>query len=145
MNLKAKIGLGAAALLLAVGGGAALAHPHPDADHDGKTVERAVIIHSDGKGEHAAAGDRRVRRFEVHRIGMEDCAGGDKIVDESSADGDKKTKVIVCTIGQPSAATAEHLEGALARIAANDDLSAEQKARIESAIRSAIDRARSAR
>jgi hypothetical protein len=143
MNLKA-IGLGAASLLLAGAGGAALAHP--DSGHGGKTVERVVIIHSDGKGDHgAAAGDRRVRRFEVHRLGLEDCAGGDKIVDESAGDGDRKTKVIVCTMGRPSAATAEHLESALARINANDDLSDEQKARIESALRAAIDRARSAR
>src|SRR4051812_38388660 len=131
MNLKA-LGLAAASLLLAGAAGAAFAHP--EAGHDGKTVERVFIVHSDGKGDHAAAGgDRRIERFEVHRMGAGDCEGGDKIVDESATDGDKKTKVVICTMGRPSAATAEHLETALARINANDDLSNEQKARIESA------------
>ena len=155
-----------AALLLAGAAGAAFAHPHPDGDGDGKKVERIVVIRDgkggedhgkgervrrveiirDGKGEHhaGAAGDR-VRRFEIHGADIAGCEDGDKIVDESGGEGDKKTKVIVCTKGAPSAATAERLEEALARITANDDLSDEQKARITTALRSAIDRARSAR
>ena len=136
----------AAAVLLAGAAGSALAHPHPDGDADGKKAERVVIIRDGAKGEHhAGAGDRRVRRFEIHGGKLVGCEGSDKIVDESAGDGDKQTKVIICTKGVPTAATAERLEEALARINANDDLSDEQKARIETALRSAIDRARSAR
>ncbi|HEX8240884.1 MAG TPA: hypothetical protein VF574_14210 [Allosphingosinicella sp.] len=162
MNLDPRLGLAAAALLLAGAGGAAFAHPHPDGD--GKQVKRFVII-EDGKGEHRGDGERvrrveiirdgehhaagdgpRVRRFEMLGHGaLIDCDGGEKIVDESADEGDKKTKVVICTKGQPSAASAERIEKALARIRANDELSAEQKARIETALRSAMERARSAR
>jgi hypothetical protein len=77
---------------------------------------------------------------------LADCDGGEKIVDESAEDGDKKTKVVICTKGdRPTAATAERIEKALARIRDNDELSDEQKARIETALRSAMERARTAR
>jgi hypothetical protein len=167
MKPNRDLGIAAAFLLLAGAGGAAFAHPHPDGDgdRDGRTVERVVVIHDgegdghdgkgervqrieihrDGKGEHHAGGPR-VRRFEMHGDGrLVDCGGGEKIVDESSDEGGRKTKVIICRKGAPTAATAKHLEDALARIRTNDRLSAEQKARIETALRSAIDRARSTR
>ncbi|HEX6374131.1 MAG TPA: hypothetical protein VFZ91_00255 [Allosphingosinicella sp.] len=135
-----------AAVLLAGAAGAAFAHPHPSGDGDGKKVERIVVIRDGaGKAHHGKPDGHRVRRFELHGGHLGDCAGGEKIVDESGGDGDKKTKVIVCTKGKPTAATAARLEEALARITANDELSAEQKARITTALRSAIDRARSAR
>lgn len=152
MNLNPTLGF-AAALLLAGAGGAALAHPHPDGDGDGKTVKRVVIIEdAKGGGDHAKG--EHVRRVEIIRDGehhsgghggLVDCAGGEKIVDESADDGDKKTKVVICTKGRPTAATAERIEKALARIRSNDELSDEQKARIETALRSAMERARSAR
>lgn len=164
MNLDPRLGLAAAALLLAGAGGAALAHPHPDGDDGEKRVKRFVIIedgkgdehHGKGKqvrrveiirdGEHHAGGPR-VRHFEMRGHGaLVDCDGGDKIVDDSAVDGDKKTKVVICTKGdRPTAATAERIEKALARIRDNDELSPEQKARIETALRSAMERARSAR
>jgi hypothetical protein len=165
MNLNPMLGF-AAALLLAGAGGAALAHPHPDGD--GKTVKRVIIIEDGKSGDHHARGEKgeRVRRVEIIRDGehhagghgpevrhfemrghggLADCAGDEKIVDESAEDGDRKTKVIVCTKGRPTAATAERIEKALARIKGNDELSDEQKARIETALRSAMERARSAR
>jgi hypothetical protein len=156
----------AASVLLAGAAGAALAHPHPDGEGDGKRVERIIIVHDGEHGEHRADGDKRVRRFEIigdgpgeHHAGgphlrrfemrghgpLVDCDDGEKIVDDSAGDGDRKTKVVICTKGKPSAATADRLEKALARVSANDELSAEQKARITTALRSAIDRARSAR
>jgi hypothetical protein len=142
MNLNPRLGLAAAALLLA-GTGAAIAHPHPDGD--GKEVKRFVIIHDGKGGDQHASGDH-VRKFEMHGIGrLADCEGGEKLVDEQGDDDGKKTKVIICRKGAPTAADAERLEGALARINDNDHLSDEQKARIETALRSAIDRARSAR
>jgi hypothetical protein len=162
--MSLKLSLGAAAILLAGAAGAAFAHPHPDGD--GTKVERVIIIRDGAGGEHHATGDRaRVRRFEIIGDGdhhadagprirrfemrghdaLADCSDGDRIVDESAGDGDRKTKVIICTKGAPPAASAERLEEALARINDNDELSDEQKARIETALRSAIDRARSAR
>ena len=139
------VGFGAvAAVLLAGAAGAAFAHPHPEGEGDGKKVERVIVIRDGAKGGHHS-GDGRVRRFKMHGGDLAGCEGGEKIVDESGGDGDKKTKVIVCTRGAPTAATAKHLEDALARINANDQLSDEQKAKIATALRSAIDRARSAR
>ena len=166
MNLNPRLGLAAAALLLVGAGGAALAHPHPDGDDDGgKKVERIVIVEDGKDGGHHAKGDR-VRRVEIIRPGehrssgdgthvrhfemrghgaLADCAGGEKIVDESAVEGGKKTKIVICAKGSPTAATAERLEKALARIRSDDELSVEQKARIETALRSAINQARSAR
>jgi hypothetical protein len=160
MILSPTLGFAAAALLLAGAGGAALAHPHPEGDGDGKAVKRFVIIEDGKGGDHAR--DERVRRFEIIRDGephagadlqrfhirdgaLVDCDSGDRIVDESADDGEKKTKVVICTKGQPSADSAERIEKALARIRDNDELSDEQKARIETALRSAMERARSAR
>jgi hypothetical protein len=145
INLNPALGLAAATLLLAGAGGAALAHPHPDGDGDGKQVKSFVIIHDGKGGDQHASGDR-VRKFEMHGIGrLADCDGGEKIVDEQSDGDDRKTKVIICRKGAPTAAQAERLEEALARINDNGHLSDEQKARIETALRSAIERARSAR
>ena len=163
MKLNRDLGIAAGFLLLPGAGGPAFAHPHADGDghrrkvkrvvsiHDGEgdghkaKGDRRVEIHRDGKGEHHAGGPR-VRRFEMHGAGgLADCDGGEKIVDESADEGGKKTKVIICRKGAPTAATAKHLEEALARIRTNDQLSDEQKAKIETALRSAIDRARSAR
>lgn len=166
MKTDLRLGLAAAALLLAGAGGAALAHPHPDGEREkvekfiiiddggehhakghgkGERVRRVEIIRDGKGGEHHAGGDR-VRRVEMHGIGrLADCDGGEKIVDEQSGDGGKKTKVVICRKGAPTAADAKHLEDALARISDHDHLSDEQKARIETALRSAIDRARSAR
>ncbi|HYJ82247.1 MAG TPA: hypothetical protein VEW26_05310 [Allosphingosinicella sp.] len=144
MNLDPRLGLAAAALLLAGAGGAALAHPHPDGDGD-KTMKRIVIIEDGKGGEHHAKGER-IRRFEMHGdAAMVDCDGGEKVVEEGAEQDGKKTKVIICTKGTPTAMTAERLEKALARIRDNDELSDEQKARIETALRSAMERARSAR
>jgi hypothetical protein len=144
--MKLSPGLGfatAAALLLSAAGGAALAHPHPDGD--GKEVKRIVIVHEGKGGAHPGPGER-VRHFEMRDIGrLADCDGGEKIVDEQAGDDGKKTKVVICRKGAPSAADAERLEESLARIKDNDHLSDEQKARIETALRSAIERARSAR
>ncbi|HYI39734.1 MAG TPA: hypothetical protein VE053_05375 [Allosphingosinicella sp.] len=164
MILDPRLGLAAAALLLAGTAGAALAHPHPDDDGERK-VERVVVIHDGKDGDQGVAGDRvrqvrivrhgenrsgghgpEVRHFEMRGHGaLIDCDGGEKVVDESAGADGKKTKIVICTKGgAPTAATAERIEKALARIRSNDELSDEQKARIETALRSAMERARSA-
>jgi hypothetical protein len=145
MKLNPAFGFAAAALLLAGAGGGALAHPHPEGEGDGKQVKRFVIIHDGKGGEHQALADG-IRKLEMHGRGrLADCDGGEKIVDEQSDGDDRKTKVIICRKGAPTAADADRLEEALARISDNDHLSDEQKSRIETALRSAIERARSAR
>jgi hypothetical protein len=131
---------GAGALALAGGAAGAPAYPHPGG---GKKIERIVIIR-DGAG-HADGVGRRIRRVEVDGGDLVDCAAGDKVVDESGGGDEHKTKVVLCSQGGDSAHSAGRLEEALARIEANDDLGTDQKARIEAALRSAIDRARSAR
>lgn len=160
MTLNPGLSLAAAALLVAGSGGAALAHPGPHGDGDGKQVKRIIIIEDGAKGAHDSKGeqvqrfrivrdgephaDAEMRRFEIRDGALVDCGGGEKIVDESADEGGKKTKVVICTKGTP-AASAEQLEKALARIRADSELNADQKARIETALRSAIDRAQSAR
>lgn len=146
MNGNRKLFAAAAATLLIGGiGGAALAHPHPEGDGDGKKVKRVVVIR-DGGDKHAKGERHRMRRFEIIGSEVRGCEGAEKIVDESSGEGDEKTKIILCRKGGGTTAdTARHLEEALARISTNDELSAEQKARIETALRSALERARSAR
>ncbi|HEX9964089.1 MAG TPA: hypothetical protein VGB04_03815 [Allosphingosinicella sp.] len=145
MKLSPKFGLAAAAILLAGAGGAAFAHPHPGGD--GEKVRNFVVIHQGKEGESLSgrAGDP-FRALAIHRAGgAVACNGGDKIVDEVTGDDGNQTKVIICSQGTPTGADAERLEKALARIAEMDQLNDEQKARIETALRSAIDRARSAR
>jgi hypothetical protein len=145
MKLRPRLGLAAAALLLAGAGGAALAHPHPDGEGESGTVKKVIVVR-DGKGGDHHAGADRVRRFEMHGIGdLANCSGGEKIVDEQGEQDGKKTKIFICRKGEFAAGDAKHLEDALARIRDEDHLSDEQKARIETALRSAIDRARSAR
>lgn len=145
MTLRSRLGLAAAALLLAGAGGAALAHPHPEGEGDGGNVERVIVVR-DGKGGDHPAGADRIRRFEMHGVGdLANCNGGEKIVDEQGEHEGKKTKIFICQKGEFAAGDAKHLENALARIRDEDHFSDEQKARIETALRSAIDRARSAR
>ncbi|HEY0130559.1 MAG TPA: hypothetical protein VGB57_04070 [Allosphingosinicella sp.] len=144
MNPNFTLGI-AASLLLAGASGAALAHPHPDGD--GEKVKNVVIIHDGKRGEHLAGhSGERLRALAIHgKGGLVECNGGDKTVDEVTGDNGARTKVIICSHGAPTIADAERLEEALARISDNDHLNDEQKARIETALRSAIDRARSAR
>ena len=143
MALNSTLGFATAALLLAGAGGAAVAHPHPEGDS--KKVTRFVIVHDGKSGEHHGSADR-VRKFGLHAPGrLADCDGGEKIVDDVAGEDHNKTIVIICRKGAPTAADAERLEESLARIRDSDHLSDEQKARVETALRSAIDRARSAR
>jgi hypothetical protein len=112
----------------------AAAHPHPEGD--GKKVDRMVILENKHHGE---AG-KRVRAFHLDRADME-CEGEATKIDETS---DKeRTKIFLCHDGKGSRAEqAERLEKALARIRSEDHLSAEHKAKVETAIQEAIGRLR---
>lgn len=149
MILNPRFGLAAAAFLLA---GTALAHPHADDDGERK-VERVMIVHDGKEGDPDKAGDP-VRRIKIVRHGEDhagghgalvDCDGDEKIVEENQGEDGKKTRIVLCAKGgQPTAATAERIEKALERVRSDNALSDAQKARIETALRSALERARSA-
>lgn len=149
MSLDPRFGLAAAALLLAGTAGAALAHPHPDGDTERK-VERIVVLPGGEDGDKAGDAVRRIRIVRVgdHPAGhgaVVECDGGEKIVDEDAGEDGRKSKIVLCAkSGAPTAMTAERLEQALARIQADDALSDAQKARIETALRSAMERTRTA-
>jgi prophage tail gpP-like protein len=138
-HLTINLGIAASVLL----GGAALAHPHPDGDAKERTTERIVIVSEKRDAEHGAQDAReRIREFRIEgRDVMADC-GGDKTEVEESTGDKEKTRIIICDAGANGAERAEHLERALARIEANEALSAEHKVRITAKLREAIDKAR---
>lgn len=137
------------ALLTFAAGGLAVALAAPVAAHDdgapGKRTEKIVII--ERSGDHAQDGEH-VRRFRIEGSGPGElaaahCTGTKDEVDETSADGRQRTRIMVCGNGNLSPAErAEKLEHALARLEARDDLSAEQKAKVTAALRATIERVR---
>ena len=66
-----------------------------------------------------------------HAMVMHGCGGGRTDVDEQSGDANNHTRVIICGNGDATPAQrAERLQHARDRLAANDEISGEQKARI---------------
>jgi hypothetical protein len=116
---------------------AASAQDAPD-----KKSEKIVII--ERAGDHADGAP-------VHRFRLEDgadlhgnCTGTKDEVDQTSADGRQRTRILVCGNTQLSSAErVEKLEHVLSRLEARDDLSAEQKAKVTAALREVIEKARS--
>lgn len=133
------------------------------ATHDGKEGAqgdkvRRFRIERDGHGKPGEG--THVRTFHIERDGKGgpgvhafalgdghalNCDEGDKLVDETAGDDKEKTKVVICSKGSTSAQRAERLEQAISKINSNSEISAEHKARITTALRAAIDRARAAR
>jgi hypothetical protein len=111
---------------------------------------RAYRIERGGPEAHAfqiERGGPGARAFAIERGGpgalLADCGGGRSEVDESSANGAERTRVVICGRDGPGAAMrAERLERALARINANEHLSAEHKARVSEALREALEEVR---
>src|SRR3954469_1658296 len=110
-----------------------------------KKSEKIVIIERAGDHADGAAGGA------VHRFRLEEgadlqgnCAGTKDEVDQTSADGRQRTRILVCGNTQLSSAErVEKLEHVLSRLEARDDLSAEQKAKVTAALREVIEKARS--
>ena len=128
--------LAGAALAVALAGTAAADEPKE------KKVEKMVILTSDGHDAGAADGEKR-HRIHVLAEGA-GCQGSKDEVTDESADGGRKTRIMVCSTDTLSAADrAARLETVLARIQSEDGLSAEQKARIEGALRQKIDQLKS--
>ena len=131
----------AAALVGTAGiGAAAIAHPHPDGE--GKEVRRIVVLDGEGKEK---VKDARTRRFHIDRAErLAECKGEKTEIDETTGDSEKqRTRIVICGEGGADrAARAEKLEKALARIGENDELSAEHRERVTTALREAISRMR---
>jgi hypothetical protein len=122
----------------------AASHPHPDGAAEGKgKVERFVIL-TEGKG---APGEKReMRRFHFNGAPpiLRECVGEKVEVKEET--GDDRTRVILCTKGEMSAADrAKRLEDALERLTREDGIGAEHKEKVTAALRAEIERLRSAK
>ena len=142
MNMSTKIGAkltaGAAALALAGLAGGAMAHPHPEG---GDKVRKIMILEDGEKGEKGA-------RHIVHLEGGRPMCAGEKteVVEETGGDDKKqKTKIVIC--GGPDIPMAERaakLQEAIDRVQANENLSAEHREKVTTALREVMDRLRAA-
>ena len=118
----------------------AMAHPHPQ---DGEKFERVIVMTTDAD---AKKGD--VRTFRMHSgagaADFADCAGDKTEIQEGT--GKEKTKIFFC--GKPGLSgeeRAKKLEEVRARLAKNERLSGEHRARVDAALQEAINRARSSK
>ena len=125
---------GSAAVVMLAGvsasfGSASIAHPHPEGEKH--RSERVIIMHPKaGEG-----GEHRVHmRHGEPGIHVSDCDNGEATnIDEST--GGERTRIVICGQGEANPAQrAEHLQGVRERLANDDALSAEQRARVLAAI-----------
>jgi hypothetical protein len=137
----ALISAAAGAALLAGGFALTAAMAAGDDDTKARTETRTeqVIVITDRKGGGDGSDDPHVRTFVMDHAA--NCTGDKDEVNESTADGREKTHIVLCGNGDVSPAVrAERLQHALARIEANDSLSAEHKEKVVAALRDAIAR-----
>jgi glycerate kinase len=121
--------------------GAASAHD----PEKGARVERIIIL---DKGEAAKKGAkaplRRVEIVRLHEDGPGRCAG--EVSDVDTASGGERTRIRLCA---PAKGNAEErikrLEEALGRIREDDRISADHRAKVETALQDAIARLRDAK
>jgi beta-lactamase regulating signal transducer with metallopeptidase domain len=110
--------------------------------------ERVMVIETKGEGtsEVRAGGDRvvRIRRGPDGAVELpRGCADGDALANVDEQDGDRRTRILLCGPGEAGAGNrVEALERARARIAENQDLGAEHRARVLAALDRAIAEAR---
>jgi len=136
-------------LCLSLAGVAALgllAAPAPaqESQDQGKKSEQIIIVKREGP-QTGEGGEHAMHRFRIERMdgSAAACTGQKDEVNEASADGRERTRIMICGDSQLSAADrAAKLEKVLSRIEARDDMSADQKARVTTALRGAIDRIR---
>ncbi|MGQ0661378.1 M56 family metallopeptidase [Sphingosinicella sp.] len=138
--LRSLGGIAAVTILVAGGallGSAGVAHPHPES---GKQEHRERIIimdrHRDGaQSGHAGHGEHRehgvvIRRGPNGEMVEPSCGEGERTDLEEGTDG-QRTRIMLCSRGNATPAQrAEHLQRARDRLAQNDELSAETRARI---------------
>jgi len=135
--------ISAAAGAAMLAGGLAVTAVRAAGDDDGKarteTRTEQVIVMTNRKGGEGGD-DSHVRTFTFDSAASA-CTGARDEVNETSGDGREKTRILFCANGNASPAErAERLQHALARIEANDSLSAEQKEKVVTALRDAIAR-----
>lgn len=97
------------------------AHP----EHKTETVERKVVIHSEGRGEASATWDGKDIDTKCPGIVTSVEAAAD-----SSADKKQQAKIVLCTQGGTKAEQIDGLKKALARIQSNTDMEAGLKAQV---------------
>jgi hypothetical protein len=139
-NSTLAIAAAAGAALLGLSA-AALAHDPPAGD--GKQIRRVIVL--DGK--HAGEdGERRIEHFRRSPgEGLRECVGERTEIDEGAGD-KERTRIIVCSDSKVSAEDrAKRLEETLGRIRDDEHLSAEHRARVETALQNAIARLRETR
>jgi hypothetical protein len=120
--------------------GAALAHPHEGGDDKDK-IQKVIVL--SGKHDLKDA-EKRVREFRMVRgeNGEFTCPNGDETKIDETTGGDR-TKIVICTNDKLSGADrAKRLEETLNRLRGEEHLSAEHKAKVESALQEAIARLR---
>lgn len=110
----------------------------------GAKTEQVMIIKRDG-AQSGEGGEHAIRRFRIEGDSAGHCTGQKDEVNEASSDGREHTRILLCSGNtQLSAAErADRLEKVLSRLEARNDLSTEQKAKVTTALREAIDRVRS--
>ena len=126
-----------AALATLIAGAAAPALA--DEPEGGKQEKQKIVIITERHGDGGEAHGEAIRHGS--RTIVADCGGDKTEVSGDDAAKGQKTKIIICNRGDVSAADrAKRLEHALERINSNDELSAETKAKITTALRDAIAR-----
>lgn len=140
------LGGAVAVLILAVVGvslGApGLAHPHPE----GETRKQHIIVMEHKGGDHAATGRAhtlQIRRGENGEVVLPEGCSGNELANVDESEGNRRTRIMVCgQEGQSAEQRLENLQRARARIAENDELSDEHRARVTAALDQAIARLR---
>lgn len=130
---RMKLAAGAAALAIAGLAGGATAHPHPEG---GDKVRKIVVVEG---GEKGAKGARHI----VHLEGGRPMCAGEKteVVEETGGDDKKqKTKIVICGKSDvPVAERAAKLQEAIDRVQANEELSAEHREKVTTALRQVME------
>lgn len=153
--LRSLGGIAAVTVLVAAGatlGSAGIAHPHPET---GKQEHRERIIimdrHEDGQA-HGQAGQHRehrehsmvIRRGPNGEVVEPNCGDGERTNVEEGSEG-QRTRIILCSRGNVSPAQrADNLQRARDRLAQDNEISAETRARITAQLDREIARLRGA-
>lgn len=124
------------------------ARDHADhADRDRHVHVIRTRRHGEGEGA-GGHGDHRVRAFHLDRahgehLAMAECGEGDR-TEVNEGDGNARTRIVLCTRGGDSAPAerAERLQRVRDQLAQDEELSAEQRARVGAAIDREIARLR---
>jgi hypothetical protein len=142
MKMNAMIGSVAMTALMLAGVGIGFADPVAAQEKAEQKNDRFVIVQAGKEGALLKEGERfRVISGDGVRV-LSDCGDGERTENVSDEDG-RKTRVIICRKGDiNSAEHAARMSEVLERIASNDNLSPEQRARITAALERALERVR---